>query len=372
MAGPNDCFQVDQSRVRASASFIKYLLPAFYTPTVGIIGGSGLSTLENMITSIDSNNDKFTISFDKIPGFPIPSVQGHAGKLIFGTLVTERKSISAVVMSGRAHFYEGNDPKIATFPIRVLGAMGVDVLISESSDKSFLVQEFSLPNGFHVLRDPLEQMLLTNAAGGLNRAYRTGDIMIMNDHISFPSLTGTFNPLLGPLRDSNPSEPNALAQRFLALSDAYDYDLRKAAWKAWERMNFCSARTDAEKEGNIEEGKRGRRLQEGIYAFVAGPTYETRAEARLLTNLGADVVGMSTVPEVIVARHIGIRLLGISLVTNMVVQDVAPHGNDVIDDGIATHSSISDGKANHAEVMEAGKESSEVMRVHLFFIIFLE
>ncbi|RKF80464.1 putative purine nucleoside phosphorylase [Golovinomyces cichoracearum] len=337
MAGPNDCFQVDQSRVRASASFIQYLLPAFYTPTVGIIGGSGLSTLENMITSIDSNNDKFTISFDKIPGFPIPSVQGHAGKLIFGTLVTERKSISAVVMSGRAHFYEGNDPKIATFPIRVLGAMGVDVLI------------------------------ITNAAGGLNRAYRTGDIMIMNDHISFPSLTGTFNPLLGPLRDSNSSAPNALAQRFLALSDAYDYDLRKAAWKAWERMNSCSARSDAEKEGNIEEGKRERRLQEGIYAFVAGPTYETRAEARLLLNLGADVVGMSTVPEVIVARHIGIRLLGISLVTNMVVQDVAPHGNDVIDDGIATHSGISDGKANHAEVMETGKESSEVLRVQLFF-----
>ncbi|TQS39206.1 hypothetical protein Golomagni_00273 [Golovinomyces magnicellulatus] len=365
MSGPNDCFQVDQSRVRASASFIQHFLPAFYTPTVGIIGGSGLSTLENMITSIDSNNDKFTISFDKIPGFPIPSgnvwqlvavgvtyrqlteVPSSAGPCgetyLWHTSYGTKKDKcscnewkSALTRYAYHHsFYEGNDPKIATFPIRVLGAMGVDVLI------------------------------ITNAAGGLNRAYRTGDIMIMNDHISFPSLTGTFNPLLGPLRDLNPSEPNALAQRFLALSDAYDYDLRKAAWKAWERINSCTARTDAEEEGNTLEGKRGRKLQEGIYAFVAGPTYETRAEARLLLNLGADVVGMSTVPEVIVARHVGIRLLGISLVTNMVVQDRAPCGNDVIDDGISTHLGISDGKANHAEVMESGRVASEVMRVRL-------
>ncbi|KHJ32283.1 putative purine nucleoside phosphorylase [Erysiphe necator] len=325
-----------QSQVLATALHIRSLLPDWYTPTVAIIGGSGLSALEGTISSLDpppgkdlasEQKRRLEVKFNELVGFPIPSVSGHVGKLIFGTIATRNGiKIHAVLMSGRAHFYEGNDAKTTTFPVRVFGALNIKVLI------------------------------VTNAAGGLNRNYRVGDIMVINDHISLPSLSGSFNPLIGPLDESSGTPGN----RFLALSDAYDYNLRKAAWQAWKKMSSL----------RIEEGScsqtpgvdRARKLQEGIYAMVAGPTYETRTETRFLSAIGADVVGMSTVPEVIVARHIGIRVLGLTLVTNLAVLEMAPRGDAELEGCQNQNYDISAGKANHKEVLEAGKVAADVMR----------
>ncbi|RKF64297.1 Purine nucleoside phosphorylase [Erysiphe neolycopersici] len=363
MAFPSISLQPGQSQVDTSAQYIRSLLPKCYEPTVAIIGGSGLSALEGIISSFDMHSridpaksvqeDRQEISFDQLIGFPIPSVSGHAGKLIFGTIVTRNgKKINAVLMSGRAHFYEGNDPKKATFPVRVLGALNIKVLI------------------------------VTNAAGGLNREYRVGDIMVINDvsllsesklsfcpknlvnqmliskqHFSFPSLSGSYNPLLGPIDESSAGP----GHRFLALSDAYDYNLRRAAWQAWKKISPSQV-SGAGNRFQITDADRERRLQEGTYAMVAGPTYETRAESRLLSILGADVVGMSTVPEVIVARHIGVRVLGLTLITNLAVLDKAPRGDDILEGNKNVKFDISAGKANHVEVLEAGKVAAEIMK----------
>ncbi|POS85922.1 hypothetical protein EPUL_000942, partial [Erysiphe pulchra] len=308
-----------QSQLDASAQYIRSLLPKWYQPTVAIIGGSGLSALEDIISSFNLHSstdpaksvqeDRCEIRFDQLIGFPIPSVSGHAGKLIFGTIVTRNgKKVNAVLMSGRAHFYEGNDPKKATFPIRVLGALNIKVLIAKQ-------------------------------------------------HISFPSLSGSYNPLLGPI-DNSSAGPG---HRFLALSDAYDYNLRRAAWQAWKEISSLQAK-EAANRLQIAGADRQRRLQEGTYAMVAGPTYETRAESRLLTILGADVVGMSTVPEVIVARHIGVRVLGLTLITNMAVLEKAPRGDDILEGNEHTNYDISAGKANHVEVVEAGKVAAEIIK----------
>lgn len=330
--------QPSQPLVDASAQHIRSLLPKWYEPTVAIIGGSGLSALEGIISSFDSHSstdpakslheERYEIKFDQLTGFPIPSVSGHTGKLIFGTIVTRNgKKINSVLMSGRAHFYEGNDAKKATFPIRVLGALNIKVLI------------------------------ITNAAGGLNREYRVGDIMVINDHLSFPSLSGSYNPLLGPIDESSAGP----GHRFLALSDAYDYDLRKTAWQAWKKISSSQV-NELRSRFQITGADRERRLQEGTYAMVAGPTYETRAESRLLSTLGSDAVGMSTVPEVIVARHIGARVLGLTLITNLAVLEKAPRGDDFLEGNEQKNYDISTGKANHIEVLEAGKISVEIMK----------
>jgi purine-nucleoside phosphorylase len=208
-------------------------------------------------------------------------------------------------------------------------------------------------------------LLVTNAAGGLNQNYRVGDIVCLNDHLNMAGLVG-----IHPLRGPNIEE---FGVRFPPLSDAYDLDLRRRTHKAWVKLGL-----DQQK----------RRLHEGVYAFVAGPTYvidipfllllrylfhhvltvqsyETRAECRMLNTLGADVVGMSTVPEIIVARHAGMRILAFSLVTNVAVLEAGSRGHDAEVQTMSTAElteHLSKGMANHEEVLEAGREAAKDMQ----------
>ncbi|KAI9697898.1 MAG: hypothetical protein M1836_004250 [Candelina mexicana] len=183
---------------------------------------------------------------------------------------------------------------------------------------------------------------VTNAAGGLNNAYSVGDIVVLQDHLNLPGLVG-FNPLRGP-------NPEDFGVRFLPLSDAYDLELRKFAHHAWEALDGKS---------------NNRHLHEGVYAFVGGPSYETRAECRMLQSLGADLVGMSTVPEIIVARHCHLRVLALSLVTNKAVLDAGPQGDDIGVSGVTGRDlklTLEKGKATHEEVLEAGHEAAKDMQ----------
>lgn len=175
----------------------------------------------------------------------------------------------------------------------------------------------------------IETIILTNAAGGINQSFKVGDIMIINDHISIPGLAG-LNPLKGPNDDR-------LGPRFPALSDAYDHELRAKFLKAAESLGV----------------EKRRSIHEGTYVFVSGPTYESRAEVRFLQTIGADSVGMSTVPEVVVARHAGIKVLALSLVTNIAVVEPVPSAREPLKQSLET------GKATHAEVIEAGNEAAK-------------
>ncbi len=179
-------------------------------------------------------------------------------------------------------------------------------------------------------------MLLTNAAGGLNPEYAVGDIVCLNDHLNLAGLVG-FHPLRGPNAED-------FGVRFPPLSDAYDIKLRQLAHKAWSDVR---AQTPGE-----------RRMHEGVYAFVAGPSYETRAECRMLRQLGADVVGMSTVPEIVVARHCGMRVLAFSLVTNKAVLEPTVRADEPELAGMSPEELdryLSRGMANHEEVLEEGR-----------------
>lgn len=215
-------------------------------PSVGLILGSGLGELAS------EAEDGLAIPYEDIPGFPVSTVEGHAGQLVYGTL-GEKKVLA---MQGRFHYYEGYSMKEVTFPVRVMKALGI------------------------------ESLIVTNAAGGVNESFSPGDLMIINDHIN---LTGD-NPLLGP-NDSN------LGERFTDMSEAYDKEYQKLIRQSAESLDVT--------------------LQEGVYLGLTGPTYETPAEIRMIRTLGGDAVGMSTVPEVIVARHAGIRVAGISCITNL-------------------------------------------------------
>lgn len=211
--------------------------------------------------------------------------------------------------------------------------------------------------------------------------------MLLSDHINFAGLSG-FHPLLGPNDDR-------FGPRFPPLSDAYDLGLRRRAIRAWRRLQGRpSGPTEEAERGAAEQlgfgehkegakialaeekagqqlgyetashGAAARRLHEGTYAYVCGPSYETRAEARMLRILGGDVVGMSTVPEVVVARHTGMRVLAASLVTNMVVLDAVPRGDDRIYDGLTEDemaAKLAEGKANHEEVIDEGRKAAETM-----------
>ena len=223
-------------------------------PNVGVILGSGLGDL-----AVDVQ-DATAIPYEKIPHFLRSTVVGHAGRLLIGKL----ENVPVVVMQGRFHFYEGYTIQALTLPVRVMSMLGAQTLI------------------------------VTNAAGGLNSAYRPGDFMLIRDHINFLGLAG-MNPLIGP-------NDERLGERFPALAKAYDTELR------------ALARTVAAQWSEIT-------LHEGVYAQVAGPSYETGAELKFLRTAGADAVGMSTAPEVIVARHMGMRVLGISLITNTATGD---------------------------------------------------
>jgi purine-nucleoside phosphorylase len=202
------------------------------------------------------------ISFVKIPGFPKPTVSGHAGELIFGHL----GKTPVLVLSGRAHFYEGHPMERVTFAVRTLAAFGVT------------------------------DLLLTNAAGGINRSFRPGDFMVLTDHINFMGA----NPLRpGGSDASSPgvSATGASQPRFVDLTEAYENRLRKLLLRA----------------GKISKLK----LRRGVYLAVSGPSYETPAEIRAFARLGADAVGMSTVPEAIVARQCGLNVAAISCITNL-------------------------------------------------------
>lgn len=201
-----------------------------------------------------------TVKYEDIPHFPRSTVEGHAGELVFGWL----DKYPVVCMRGRFHSYEGYEMRETALPIRVMYLLGIKYLI------------------------------VTNAAGGLNAGYSVGDIMIMNDHLNMPGLAGK-HPLVGP-NDAR------FGQRFTPMSDCYDRKLQGLAYATAERLQLTH-----------------RVRQKGVYCFVSGPTYETPTECRLLRLVGGDAVGMSTVPEVIVATHCGVKVLGLSLITNKVI-----------------------------------------------------
>ncbi|KAJ5701562.1 purine nucleoside phosphorylase [Penicillium malachiteum] len=294
-------------------------------PQVAIVCGSGLSGLADTVQA----GPRAEYDYASIPHFPRPTVAGHAGKLVFGLL---GQKIPAVFMVGRAHYYEGNSMDQVAFPIRVFKLLGVNTVV------------------------------LTNAAGGLNPNYNVGDIMLLNDasgksfglesfyswllttfqHIFLAGLAGVH-----PLRGPNIEE---FGTRFPPLSDAYDLDLRRHVHQTWKE---------------IIPSQNTRKLHEGVYAFVGGPTYETRAESRMLRMMGADVVGMSTVPEIVVARHCGLRVLAFSLVTNNAVLTPVPRGDEELlqgKDASELNAIIEEGKPGHEEVLEAGRTAAMDMQ----------
>lgn len=239
-------------------------------PAIGLVLGSGLGVLADEVTGA------VAIPYESIPGWPRSTVHGHSGRLIIGQL----EGHTVVCQQGRAHYYEGYTAQEVSFPIRVMKVLGVDTVI------------------------------LTNAAGGVNTHYAAGDIMLINDHINFVGMAGA-HALRGPNDD-------ALGERFVGMSQAYDRELRTIA-------------RDAARASGID-------IHEGVYTCLSGPTFETPAEVRMLRTMGTDAVGMSTVHEVVVARHMGMRVLAFSAITNKSI--------DVID---------SDMDANHEEVLEFGK-----------------
>ncbi len=220
-------------------------------PKIAIILGTGLGRLAEDI------EEKEIIPYSEIPNFPISTVQSHSGNLVLGKLGNKE----VVAMQGRFHYYEGYNLKEVTFPVRVMKKLGADIII------------------------------ISNAAGGMNRFFKRGDLMLITDHIN---LFGD-NPLIGPNNEE-------LGPRFPDMSEAYSQKLIELAKKIALKEKI--------------------RLQEGVYAGLTGPTLETPAEYRFLINIGADAVGMSTVPEVIVANHVGMKVLGISCITDLAIDGV--------------------------------------------------
>ncbi|MDF2904215.1 MAG: purine nucleoside phosphorylase [Bacillus sp. (in: firmicutes)] len=216
------------------------------TPKIGLILGSGLGVLADEI------EEPVKIPYHQIPDFPVSTVEGHAGQLVFGLL----DGVQVVAMQGRFHYYEGYSFEKVTFPVRVMKQLGVEILI------------------------------VTNAAGGINENFEPGDLMLISDHINNMGS----NPLIG-------KNDAKLGPRFPDMSDAYRHDLREQAKVIANELQIP--------------------VKEGVYVGNTGPTYETPAEVKMLRILGGDAVGMSTVPEVIVARHAGLEVLGISCISNM-------------------------------------------------------
>lgn len=235
-------------------------------PHIGIVLGSGLGAFAEQIEGATA------IPFAEIPHFPQSTVPGHSGRLVIGTIA----GTAVAVMQGRVHAYEGYSSEEVTFPVRVLGRMGVRTLV------------------------------LTNAAGGINPAFRQGQLALIADQINFSGR----NPVAGP-------NDERFGPRFFDMSEAYSARLRRLAHEAAKSMNLD--------------------LEEGVYLSVLGPSFETPAEIRAFRTLGADLVGMSTVQETIAARHMGIEVLGISCVTNMAA-------------GIQAE------PLSHEEVMETGRQ----------------
>ena len=237
-------------------------------PVTSLILGSGLGMLSESI------QDPVIIPYHDLPGWPISTVEGHAGELVIGNL--EGKDV--LVMNGRIHFYEGYEMSQVTLPIRVMQRLGIKIV------------------------------MVTNAAGGVNQDFEPGNPMLITDHLNILGMAGV-NPLRGPNLDE-------FGTRFPDMSQAYDRELGELARKVAKELGIT--------------------LYEGIYVCLAGPTFETPADLRFLSNAGVDAVGMSTVPEVIVANHGGQRVLGISGITN-------------------SSNLYGEAETTHEEVMETGK-----------------
>lgn len=260
--------QLDEySRAKQAADFVLARLaehPALGVPKLAVVLGSGLGDFANDL------KDPLIIPYETIPNYPRSTAIGHAGRMVIGKL----GQVTVAAMQGRVHQYEGYTAKQAAFPVRVFGLMG------------------------------LKAIILTNAAGGINKSYGQGALVLLSDHLN---LQGA-NPLTGP-------NDERFGLRFHDMTEAYSKRYREIAHEEARRLNV--------------------ELFEGVYAALSGPSYETPAEIRYLRIIGADLVGMSTVPEVIVARHMGINVLAISCVTNMAA-------------------GILDQPINHEEVLEVG------------------
>lgn len=254
-------------KIHTAANYINTIIKD--KPKIGLILGSGLGVLGDEI------ENSYIISYENIPCFPASTVEGHAGELVIGKLAGK----TVIAMKGRFHYYEGYSMEMVTFPVRVMIALGINTLI------------------------------VTNAAGGVNRNFSPGDLMIIDDHINF----AFNNPLIGP-------NDNELGTRFPDMSRAYCSNLIKISETVAKDINLD--------------------IKKGVYAFFTGPTYETPAEVKMISLLGADAVGMSTVPEVMVGIHGGIKVLGISCITNMAA-------------------GILDQPLNHDEVIETAQQVKE-------------
>jgi purine-nucleoside phosphorylase len=256
-------------QVNEAAAFLRESLGQL-SPRTGIVLGSGLGAVAEAVAS------PVFVPYATIPHFPQSTVEGHSGRIVAGLL----GGVPVIVMQGRVHYYEGYTPQQVTFPMRVLGLLG------------------------------LETAILTNAAGGINPNYQIGDLVLLADHINMLG----FNPLIGP-NEPRFGDGKATGLRFFDMTQAYSVELRAKAQQAARAEGFT--------------------MHEGVYLATSGPSFETPAEIKAFRTLGADLVGMSTVPETIVARHMGIPVLGISCVTNLAAGISATH-------------------LSHEEVFEAG------------------
>lgn len=258
-------------QVQETVSFIK--AKTNFTPEYGVILGSGLGSFT------DDIQIEFTLPYTEIPNFPVSTVQGHKGALVFGTIGAKK----VVAMQGRFHFYEGYSMKEVTFPVRVMKYLGV------------------------------EKLIVSNASGGVNSNYNVGDIVLIKDHVNMMPEH--------PLRGKNDER---FGPRFVNMSEPYSKKMILKAKELAENLNI--------------------KVQDGIYLGLQGPTFETLAEYKMVKNIGADCVGMSTVPEVIVARHMEMETFGLSVITDM--------GDE---ESIETIS--------HDEVLEAAKSAEPKVRI---------
>ncbi len=243
-------------KIKQTADFLNNFSQNFQ-PQIGIVLGTGLGDFANNI------DVKYSIEYSEIPNFPVSTVQGHKGKMIFGMVGGKR----VVAMQGRFHFYEGYPMTQVTFPIRVMKFLGI------------------------------ENLFVSNASGGINTSFRVGDLMIITDHINLMP-----NPLIGP----NIEE---LGPRFPDMHDCYNHAIIAKATAIAEERNI--------------------KLQYGVYVGGTGPTFETQAEYKYFKAIGGDAAGMSTVPEVIVARHMSIPVFGVSVITNCGLSDEIGDHEDV-------------------------------------------
>ncbi|XP_033207170.1 purine nucleoside phosphorylase-like isoform X3 [Belonocnema kinseyi] len=263
--------------LQESAQYLLERVP--FKPKIGIICGSGMGSIADSLT------EKKSFPYEEIPHFPVSTVKGHVGQLVFGYL----ENVPVMCMQGRFHYYEGYPLWKCAMPVRVMKLVGVT------------------------------HLLATNAAGGLNPNYKVGDIMLVNDHVNLMGFAGN-SPLQGPNDDR-------FGPRFPPMNKAYNKEILEIGSQVAEQMGI----------GDI--------VHKGVYTCLGGPSFETVAELKMLRMMGVDAVGMSTVHEVITARHCDLTVFAFSLITNQCVIEYEDHG-----------------EANHEEVMEVGKSRQPILR----------